>query len=127
MQLTEQETNVIKDLQTQEKACVDKYRFYEQSAHDEELKNLFHRIGDEEQEHFDSLGMVLKGDVPNVSAPAAVWRDTRLPKVTQQITTPKRKNMTNFYVPIVLQQKNSFHPPIMMMFSVFLPAISEDS
>ena len=35
---------------------------------DEELKNLFHRIGDEEQEHFDSLGMVLKGDVPNVSA-----------------------------------------------------------
>ena len=68
MQLTEQETNVIKDLQTQEKACVDKYRFYEQSAHDEELKNLFHRIGDEEQEHFDSLGMVLKGDVPNVSA-----------------------------------------------------------
>ncbi len=27
MQLTEQETNVIKDLQTQEKACVDKYRF----------------------------------------------------------------------------------------------------
>ena len=68
MQLTEQDTNVIKDLQTQEKACVDKYRFYEQSAHDEELKNLFHRIGDEEQEHFDSLGMVLKGDVPNVSA-----------------------------------------------------------
>ena len=105
MQLTEQETNVIKDLQTQEKACVDKYRFYEQSAHDEELKNLFHRIGDEEQEHFDSLGMVLKGDVPNL----------------------KRKNMTNFYVPTVLQQKNSFHPPIMMMFSVFLPAISEDS
>lgn len=41
MQLTEQETNVIKDLQTQEKACVDKYRFYEQSAHDEELKTYF--------------------------------------------------------------------------------------
>ena len=68
MQLTEQETNVIKDLQSQEISCVDKYRFYEQSAHDEKLKELFHRIGDEEQEHFDSLGMVLKGDVPNVSA-----------------------------------------------------------
>ena len=68
MVLKEKERTVIEDLQTQEKACVDKYRFYEQSAHDEELKNLFHRIGDEEQEHFDSLGMVLKGDVPNVSA-----------------------------------------------------------
>ena len=33
MQLTEQETNVIKDLQTQEKACVDKYRFYEQDVY----------------------------------------------------------------------------------------------
>ena len=68
MQLTEKETNVIKDLQTQEKSCVDKYRFYEQSAHDEKLKDLFHRIGDEEQEHFDSLADVLKGDVPKVEA-----------------------------------------------------------
>ncbi len=66
MQLTEQEANVIKDLQTQEKSCVDKYRFYESSAHDDKLKDLFHQIGDEEQEHFDSLGQVLKGDVPNV-------------------------------------------------------------
>lgn len=68
MQLTQQETTVIKDLLTQEKACVDKYRFYEQSANDQRLKELFHRIGNEEQEHFDSLGMVLKGDVPNASA-----------------------------------------------------------
>ena len=48
MQLTEAETNVIKDLQTQEKTCVEKYRFYEASAHDRQLKDLFHRIGDEE-------------------------------------------------------------------------------
>ncbi len=68
MQLTEQETNVIKDLQTQEKTCVEKYRFYENSAKDSRLKELFHRIGDEEQEHFDSLGQVLKGDVPKVTA-----------------------------------------------------------
>ncbi len=66
MQLTEQEATVIKDLQTQEKTCVEKYRFYEASAHDSQLKDLFRRIGDEEQEHFDSLGQVLKGDVPNV-------------------------------------------------------------
>lgn len=68
MQLTEQEKTVIKDLQTQEQSCIDKYRFYESSAKDPELKNLFHRIGDEEQEHFDSLADVLKGDVPKVEA-----------------------------------------------------------
>ncbi len=32
------------------------------------MKNLFHRIGNEEQEHFDSLAQVLKGEVPNVEA-----------------------------------------------------------
>ncbi len=68
MQLTEKETTVIKDLQTQEKTCIEKYRFYEESAHDRQLKDLFHQIGDEEQEHFDSLGQVLKGDVPQVEA-----------------------------------------------------------
>lgn len=68
MQLTEAETNVIRDLQTQEKTCVEKYRFYEASANDRQLKDLFHRIGNEEQEHFDSLSEVLKGDVPNVKA-----------------------------------------------------------
>ncbi len=66
MQLTEQETAVIRDLQTQEKTCVEKYRFYESSAHDQELKNLFRRLGDEEQEHFDSLGELLSGTVPNI-------------------------------------------------------------
>ena len=55
MQLTEKEQSVIKELQTQEKSCVEKYRFYESSAKDPELQKLFHQIGDEEQEHFDSL------------------------------------------------------------------------
>lgn len=68
MQLTEAESTVIKDLQTQEKTCVEKYRFYEASANDRQLKNLFRRLGDEEQEHFDSLGEVLKGNVPNVAS-----------------------------------------------------------
>lgn len=68
MQLTQAETNVIKDLQTQEKTCVEKYRFYEASANDRQLKDLFHRIANEEQEHFESLGEVLKGNVPSVQA-----------------------------------------------------------
>ena len=63
MQLTEKEQSVIKELQTQEKSCVEKYRFYESSAKDPELQKLFHQIGDEEQEHFDSLADVLKGNV----------------------------------------------------------------
>ena len=29
-------------------------------------KQLFHKIGDDEQEHFDFLGQLLKGDVPDI-------------------------------------------------------------
>lgn len=81
MQLTEQENTVIKDLQTQEKTCVEKYRFYEKSANDMRLKELFHRIGDEEQEHFDSLGQVLRGEVPNVAS-AKVGMEGYRPEVS---------------------------------------------
>lgn len=81
MQLTEQEATVIKDLQTQEKTCIEKYHFYEKSANDERLKQLFHQIGDEEQEHFDSLGQVLKGEVPNVKA-ATTGTEGYSPSVT---------------------------------------------
>lgn len=72
MKLSEKEATVIKDLQAQEKTCVEKYRFYENSAKDPELKDLFRKIGDEEQEHFDVLGQLLKGDVPSVSATSSV-------------------------------------------------------
>ena len=41
MLLTEKEMTVLKDLQTQEKSCVDKYERYTGLAKDEELKQLF--------------------------------------------------------------------------------------
>ena len=64
MVLTEKETNVIKDLQTQEQSCIKKYQSYGKQAKDEELRNLFARLEKEEQKHFDSLGQVLTGKVP---------------------------------------------------------------
>ncbi|MCH5264587.1 MAG: ferritin-like domain-containing protein [Lachnospiraceae bacterium] len=83
MQLTEKETTVIRDLQSQEKTCVEKYRFYEESANDQHLKQLFRQIGDQEQEHFDSLGQVLRGDVPKVKA-AATGTEGYSPETTYQ-------------------------------------------
>lgn len=64
MVLQQSEMDAIKDLQTQEKSCIDKYRRYEQQAEDGELKDLFATLCQKEQQHFDSLGQVLKGQVP---------------------------------------------------------------
>lgn len=64
MILTEKETTAIKDLQTQEQSCIEKYRRYSGQAKDSELSSLFQRLEKEEQEHYQSLGKVLSGSVP---------------------------------------------------------------
>lgn len=65
MILTEKETAAIKDLQTQEQTCIEKYRRYGQEAKDPVLKSLFGDLEQNEKEHYDSLGQVLSGTVPN--------------------------------------------------------------
>lgn len=44
MLLTEKEMSVLKDLQTQEKNCIDKYEKYAGLAKDDELKQLFEEL-----------------------------------------------------------------------------------
>ncbi|MBE5952542.1 MAG: ferritin-like domain-containing protein [Lachnospiraceae bacterium] len=66
MVLKEKEITVIKDLQTQEKSCIEKYSKYAQQAKDPELKKLFETLSGKEQEHYNSLQQVLDGTVPEV-------------------------------------------------------------
>lgn len=64
MQLKEKEMTALKDLQSQEKTCVEKYRRYSEQARDPELRDLFQNLMSEEQKHFDSIGEALKGNIP---------------------------------------------------------------
>ena len=64
IQLKEKEITTIQDLRTQEKTCIEKYARYEQLAKNPVLKELFQKLKAEEQEHFDSLGKALEGNVP---------------------------------------------------------------
>ena len=68
MILSEKERTTIEDLQTQEKSCIEKYGMYAGQAKDPELKKLFQTLQSKEREHYDSLGRVLKGTVPRVTA-----------------------------------------------------------
>lgn len=65
MVLTEKENAAIKDLQTQEQTCIEKYGRYGKEAKDPVLVNLFSDLQKEEKEHYDSLGQVLSGTVPS--------------------------------------------------------------
>lgn len=64
MVLNEKETAAIKDLQTQEQTCMEKYKRYASEAKDPVLVNLFNDLQKKEQQHYDALGQVLKDTIP---------------------------------------------------------------
>ena len=65
MILTEKEIATVKDLQTQEQTCIEKYQRYSGEAKDMVLKDLFKTLQNKEQEHYNSLQQVLGGTVPS--------------------------------------------------------------
>ena len=81
MILKEKERTVIEDLQTQEKSCIEKYGKYAQQAKDPELRTLFQNLQQKEREHYDSLSMVLSGNVPECDCNDTSGRDYQ-PKAT---------------------------------------------
>ncbi|MCI8491207.1 MAG: ferritin-like domain-containing protein [Lachnospiraceae bacterium] len=81
MILTEQENSILKDLQTQERVCMEHYNLCASTAKDGCLKDLFTEIAKDEQEHFQSLGRVINGEAPMIKpAPAASRVDSYQPK-----------------------------------------------
>ncbi len=64
MVLTQKETAALKDLQTQEKSCIEKYTRYSKEANDKVLKDLFTELSKDEQQHYESLTEALDGKCP---------------------------------------------------------------
>lgn len=81
MILTDKEATAIKDLQTQEQSCIEKYRRYSGEAKDTVLKELFQRLEQDEEQHYQSLGKVLNGAVPDCNCNDTAGRDYQ-PKAT---------------------------------------------
>ena len=78
MILTEKETTAIKDLQTQEQTCIEKYKRYSEQAKDPVLKDLFKTLSKKENNHLSSLKQVLLGSVPQVNCNDTDGRDYEL-------------------------------------------------
>lgn len=73
--LSEKERFFVTDLQDQEKLCIEKYGKAETQAKDTVLKNLFSSIKQDEQKHYDSLGKLLNGTIPNVNTSDTAGKD----------------------------------------------------
>ena len=64
MTWTKKEQDFLKDLQNDEKVCIEKYRRAAESACDTTLKNIFQGIEQAEQHHYDTLTQMLSGTMP---------------------------------------------------------------
>ena len=68
IQLTSKETSLLKDQQTHENVCIQKYQKYAQQANDPQLKQLFSSYAEQEQQHLASVTQMLNGQIPTTSA-----------------------------------------------------------
>ncbi len=72
MILTQKETELLKDLKSQEQLCIEKYTKYQSGACDPALKNLFGDILKAEQSHLQTVCEIMNGkDVATSTAPSA--------------------------------------------------------
>ena len=85
MILNEKEKAAIKDLQTQEQTCIEKYKRYGNEAKDPVLKSLFGELEQNERQHYDSLGQVLSGRVPSCNCNDSKGKDYQ-PTATYDVT-----------------------------------------
>lgn len=64
--LSQKETELLKDLKSQEQLCISKYTKYANEAVSTELKNLFSSMAQTEREHLKSITDLMDGNVMNV-------------------------------------------------------------
>ncbi len=64
--ISEKEKFLLKDLQDQEKICIEKYEKNAKQAKDPVLQQLFTSLKQEEQKHYTSLEKLLNGEVTPV-------------------------------------------------------------
>lgn len=86
MVLTEKEITAVKDLQTQEQTCIEKYGRYSGDAKDPVLRDLFSELQQKEQQHYDTLEQVLNGTVPSCNCNDSDGREYN-PKATYNSMT----------------------------------------
>lgn len=64
MQLTQKETELLKDLKGQEQLCIEKYKKNASNAKDQQLTDLFNHLAAQEQKHLDTIVQMENGTVP---------------------------------------------------------------
>ena len=76
MQLSQKETELLKDLKEQEQLCVDKYEKCAAEACDPQLKNVFEYIEGVERGHLETIKKIENGEEASLGSSSAMQKPT---------------------------------------------------
>lgn len=106
MQLTQKESQLLKELKGQEQLCVDKYTKYSTQANDGQLKNLFSQIASAEQQHLNTITQMEQGTIPQSGGSSQ-----QQPSFTAnyQSETPEKKSDCYLCTDLLTAEKHTSH------------------
>lgn len=67
MYLTQKERYLLEDQKSHEELCIKKYSNYANQAKDPQLKQIFTQLGNQEQQHLNTINQIMNGQIPNVN------------------------------------------------------------
>lgn len=65
--LNQKERMLLQDQKGHEEICIKKYNDYADKAQDPKLKQIFSSLGQQEQQHLNTINQIMNGQVPNLS------------------------------------------------------------
>lgn len=93
MQLTQKESELLKDLKMQEQICAEKYDRHAQAARDGQLSQLFTELAEVERKHYNMLCSIEQGNVPQVNEQQQAGAQQKSFNATYGVAeTPDKKN-----------------------------------
>ena len=107
MQLTQKESDLLKDLKTMEQLCVDKYSRNASMALDAQLKGLFTRLSQNEQKHLDAIMALQGGTVTQLGG-----GNSAMPQFTATYNyadTPEKQNDCFLCTDLLSGEKSASH------------------
>ncbi len=92
MNLTQKETDLLNDLKSQEKICIEKYGKYAETAHDPELRQLFTNLKTNEEKHYETVTKILGGTEVQMPAASPSAASAKLQCKMSTCSEPEKKN-----------------------------------
>jgi spore coat protein CotF len=86
--LNQKEAALLQDLKKHEELCIKKYGSYAAQATDPQLKQLFTTLGQQEQQHLNSINQILAGQLPTTSGQQGSQQDSQPAQQNKQAFPP---------------------------------------